>query len=217
MKRKPSPVTVYLPNGEIQIRSARSFRKPQLTKRVRLSQETRKKIGRGEHPHLTFPVDAPCPLEPGDVIQITPLLWIGITTISRALDHWAVDYVEHNERPRLLRERTHAADFDAMKERTEGKTDAEKDAMAAEESAYTTSTGSAMRGEPEAVPRDYTELLAAEASREELRPWETVMTEIERQIERAEEIPVSSKRRSELKFMRTQLQRMNEKIRRDAA
>lgn len=216
-KRKPAPVTVYMPDGGIQVRSARSFQKPKAKKQVRLTREIRSKINKGEHPRLTFPVDTACPVEAGDVIQITPLLWIGITTIGRALDHWAVDYIEHNERPRFLRARTHAADFDAMKERNKGKTDVEKDLAAAEESSYTTSTGSAMNSEPEAVPREYADQLAVEARAEELRPWEASRAVIEAEILRLEEDPTAGKRRSELRHLKNTLDRMDGKLRREAA
>lgn len=238
MKHKPAPIEVsFLPcprckiphhreipceqaeAAEIQIRSARSFKRPTTTKRVRLSRETRTKLTRGEHPLLTFMASVACPVQQGDVIQITPLLWIGITTIRRDLKkmEWIVDYVEHNERPRLLRQRTHALSFDAMKDRHAGKVDVIKDAEAAEESAYTTSTGSSMTNEPEAVPRDYAEKISIEAKREELRPWETAKQNIEAQITELEQDPVIGKRGSELRFMKTQLERIDQKVREDEA
>lgn len=216
---KPSQITVVTETGEIQVRSARSFQKPQTTKAVRLSRETRTKISRGDHPQLTFPMVKACPVESGDEIRITSLLHIEITKIKtdRMNQLYVVDYIEHNERPRLLRARAHAADFDAMKERIEGKSDSEKDELASEDSHYTTSTGSAMKGEPEAVPRRYQELLSEESHREGLRPWETARVEIEGQIARLEEDPLVGKRKSELKFLKTQLQRIDEKVRREAA
>ena len=75
----------------------------------------------------------------------------------------------------------------------------------------------AMAGEPEAVPRDYAEKLAVDSARHELKPWETARVEIEGQIARLEDDPLVGKRRSELKFLKTQLQRIDEKVRREAA
>lgn len=238
MKHKPAPIEVsFLPCprcklphhrdqaceqaeiAEIQIRSARSFKKPQTTKRVRLTREIRKKINAGEHPQLTFKVDIECPVQSGDVIQITALLWIGITKIRRDLKAmlWVVDYIEHNERPRFLRQRTHAADFKAMKERNEGKIDSEKDSDAAEESGYTTSTGSAMAAEPEVVPRDYQQQLTDQSKRDHLAAWEADQEIIREAISRLRDHPDVGQRGSELNLMEAQLRRIDVKVRRGQA
>jgi len=238
LKHKPAPIEVsFLPCprckiphhrevpceqaevAEIQIRSARSFKKPQATKRVRLSRETRKKINAGDHPQLTFDASIECPVKPGDIIQITALLWIEITKIRRDLKamRWIIDYIEHNERPRFLRQRTHAADFEAMRERNEGKIDSEKDSAAAEESGYTTSTGSAMSAEPEVVPRDYQQQLTADSRRQHLADWEADQMIIREAISRLRDNPAIKERDSELRFLETQLERIDVKVRRGQA
>ena len=215
--RKPSPVTVFKPDGEIQIRVARSFKKKLERKPVRLSRETRRKISGGEHPRLTFPFGKPCPVEPGDGIWITKLLWVEITKVDRdgLEERWVADYVEHNERPRLLRARTHAADFDAIKERLDGKIDKARDIEASEESGYTTSTGSAMKGEPEAVPREYQEQLSEGRRRDHLAAWEEQRAAIEEAVAKLRENPEIDN--VELGIFERRLKRIEKQIRRGQA
>lgn len=216
-KRKAAPVTILDPSGEIQIRAARSFKKTPKTKPVRLSREIRKKISAGDHPRLTFPFEKDCPVESGDRIWITRLLWIEITTVDRdGLERrWVADYIEHNERPRLLRARAHAADFDAMKDRLDGKVDRAKDVEAAEESGYTTSTGSAMKGEPEAVPREYQEQLSEGRRRDHLAAWEEQRTTIEEAVAKLRENPEINN--VELGIFERRLNRIEKQIRRGEA
>ena len=74
-----------------------------------------------------------------------------------------------------------------------------------------------MKGEPEAVPRQYQEELSEESRRDHLAIWEAERATIEASIARLRDNPAVAKRDSELRFMQTQLKRIDAKVRRGQA
>lgn len=157
--RRPAPVTVTRPDGSIETVPASRFRRKR-TYEFALTQDQRSALFRGESPRISVP-SGQCPFEPGDVYDVpgTKNLSLGIIGIAEGEGRDLLVYTVFDQRPRLLRASVHGVDFDSIRRSYDSRgvpsplEDADAVAQAAEESAYTTSPGAALSGEPEAIHR----------------------------------------------------------------
>ena len=157
MKRKPSPVTVTRPDGAVEIVPASRFRRKR-TYKFSLTQAQRRTLFDGGTPRITMPAGK-CPFEPGDIYDVpgTKNFSLGIIGVAEGDGTDVLIYRVIDGRSRLLRASVHGLDFDSIR-RSYDHTgvpspleDAAAVRQAAEESAYTTSPGASLKGEPEAI------------------------------------------------------------------
>jgi hypothetical protein len=116
-------------------------------RRLVLTRDARSQCFRGDWPSIVLPGDRPCTIEPGYRYDLGPELWLEITDKRRTAkgDHSLV-YMAHDRRdkPKLLRRVPPAHDLSADGRDRDSKgrlrpLDEDTQAVAAEESAYTSS------------------------------------------------------------------------------
>lgn len=132
----------------------------------RLSRKAREELFAGGAPRITVP-KGKSPFEPGDIYRVPGAsnLSLRITGIEEGKDEDTLLYSIEDARARLLRARPHATDFEAIRKSFDAfgypeEIDPAVAAQAAEESAYTTSPGASLRGEPAAISREDQEAMA---------------------------------------------------------
>lgn len=197
------------------IASARSLRsKANEAQQFKLTREQRQALYAGKHPRLTFDAMKPCPVEAGQIIELSTNLWLGIKSTKRVQEGrvfvWLIDYTAHQDRPRLLRASPHEIDFKAIKERKPLNHDEE--VRAAEESAYTSSSNAALKGAGEEISREDQERFTEAAKTETLAGLHKLWESLSAQLKDLEEHPDMAGASSELRFVRTKLQQIQEKI-----
>lgn len=182
-----------------------------------LSKAQRRQLFTGQSPRIAVPKGC-SPFAPGDVYQLpgSTRIWLGITGIEEGKDEDVILYTLYDETPRLLRAAPHGVDFEAIRRSFDGRgrpsplRDPEAVADAAEESAYTSSPGAALRVEGEAVSREEQERLTEESTAERRMRREQSIARIEVELEMLAANPDFSAEQSDVKYLRRKIQRWRE-------
>lgn len=217
-KRRSGPVTVTRPDGTIEQVPASRFRRKQAYE-FSLSQEQRQALFAGESPRITIP-SGKCPFEPGDVYDVpgTKNLSLGIIGVAEGHGLDVLIYAVYDQRPRLLRASPHGVDFDSIRRSYDATgvpsplQDADAVAQAAEESAYTTSPGAALKGEPEAIHKGAEEEVIRRRREKTERKIRAPLVEINRQLSDLEDDPAFTGQGSALRHLRKRLSRLEHDV-----
>jgi hypothetical protein len=218
-RRKPSPVDVTRSSGDTEKVPASRFRRQRRQVEFSLTAAQRKALFAGESPRIAVP-RGECPFQAGDVYDIpgTKNLWLGITGVAQGLLEDVLLYTVFDERPRLLRASVHGLDFDSIRRSMDPGgvptplQDAAAVANAAEESAYTTSPGAALSGEPEAIHRAAQEEVIRRSRDKRERLIRSPIAEVNALLAGLEDNPVFAKKGSELRFLRGRLARLETEL-----
>lgn len=216
-KRRPAPVLVTQPDGSTETVPASRFTRRRARRYVfSLTAAQRSALFAGEMPRITVPSDD-CPFEPGDVYEIpgTKNMAIGIIGIAEGGNGRDVLlYKVFDRRPRLLRASVHGVDFESIRRSFDDRgvpaplNDAAAVADAAEQSAYTSSPGASLKGEPEAISRADQEDQVQRAREKTERKIRSPIAAIEERLLDLEDDPLFAQQVSTLRFLRNRLARL---------
>ena len=216
VSRKATRVTITRPNGEVETAPASRFRRKP-TYVFRLDRRQRQALFSGETPRITVPAGE-CPFEPGDVYDVpgTRNLSIGIVGVAEGQGQDVLVYTVFDQRPRLLRANVHSVDFDSIRRSYDSKgvpkpmEDAAAVAQAAEESAYTTSPGASLRGEPEAIGKGQQEEQNQLRRDKRERKIRSPIADINGRLADLEDNPLFSSHGSTIRFLRNRLTKLEQ-------
>lgn len=221
-QRRPAPVTVTRPGGEIETVPASRFRRKRVWE-FSLTQVQRSALFRGESPRITVPAGQ-SPFVPGDVYDVpgTKNLSLGIIGIAEGEGEDALVYSVFDSRGRLLRASVHGVDFDSIRRSYDSRgvpqplQDEADVARAAEESAYTTSPGAALKGEPEAIHKSAEEDVIRRRREKVERKIRLPIAEINRQLSDLEDDPAFTGQGSTIRYLRGRLGKLAQEALREA-
>lgn len=221
-KRRPAPVTVTKADGSIEELPASRFRRKRRYT-FSLSAAQRSTLFAGGTPRITIP-SGECPFEPGDIYDIpgTKNLSLGIIGVAEGQGCDVLVYTVFDQRPRLLRASVHGVDFDSIRRSYDSKgvptplEDAGAVAQAAEESAYTTSPGAALKGEPEAIHRAAEEDVLRRKRQKRERQIRSPIAAINTSLSNLEDEPQFVTQVSTIQYLRKRLARLEQEALREA-
>lgn len=220
-QRRPAPVRITTADGETQTVPASRFRRKAVYE-FSLSSDQRSALFRGESPRITIPAGK-CPFEPGDIYDVpgTKNLSLGIVGLAEGEGLDVLIYTVYDQRPRLLRASVHGVDFDSIRRSYDSKgvpsplEDADAAAKAAEESAYTTSPGAALQGEPEAIHKAAEEEVIRRRREKAERKIRSPLAAVNSQLSDLEEDPAFSGQGGALRYLRKRLGRLEQDVLRE--
>ncbi|HEX7246444.1 MAG TPA: hypothetical protein VF245_12865 [Solirubrobacterales bacterium] len=215
-KRKPAPVTVTRPDGSIEQVPASRFRRKR-TYEFSLTQAQRSALFAGSSPRITVPAGE-SPFAPGDVYDVpgTRNLSLGIIGIAEGEGYDVLVYRVIDSRGRLLRASVHGVDFDSIRRSYDSRgvpqplQDEADVAQAAEESAYTTSPGAALKGEPEAISKAAEEDVLERKREKRERQIRSPIAEINRQLSDLEDNPHFTGQANDVRYLRKRVARLEQ-------
>lgn len=207
-RRAPAKVSVTTSTGDTTVVAASRFRRKK--KYVfSLTAAQRSALFAGGTPRITIP-SGECPFEPGDVYDVpgTRNLSLGIIGLAEGDGTDVLIYSVFDQRPRLLRASVHSVDFDSIRRSMDSRgvptplEDAAAVADAAEESAYTTSPGASLKGEPEAIGRAEHEELISRGRDKLERKIRSPIAEINQRLAALEDDPIFVGQASTIRYLR---------------
>lgn len=221
-KRRPAPVTVTRPDGSIETVPASRFRRKRRYE-FSLTAAQRSALFAGQSPRITMPAGE-CPFEPGDVYDVpgTKNLSLGIIGVAEGEGTDVLIYSVYDSRGRLLRASVHGVDFDSIRRSYDSRgvpsplEDADAVAKAAEESAYTTSPGAALKGEPEAIHKAAEEDVIRRKREKVERKIRSPIAAINKSLSDLEDDPAFTGQASTIRFLRGRLGKLEQDVLREA-
>lgn len=221
-KRRAAPVTVTGPDGAVQTVPASRFRRKRAYE-FSLTQEQRSAIFAGGSPRITMPAGE-FPFEPGEVYDIPGTLNIslGIIGIAEGEGQDVLIYRVIDTRSRLLRASPHGVDFDSIRRSYDSTgvpsplEDAAAVSQAAEESAYTSSPGAAVKGEPEAIHRAAYEDVVARKRQKRERLIRSPIAAINKSLSDLEEDSRFERQGNTIRYLRKRLAGLEQDALREA-
>jgi hypothetical protein len=189
---------------------------------LRLTKAQRSGLFAGEHPRISLTISEAAAVEVGDVHHLSSN--VAITVLGKQIRRGGtvvLDYMLRDDRPRLLRGSAKDIDFEQLRDDVDElghrrDLDPAERRRAAEDSGYTPSARAAMANEPEAVDQATQERLTKESRAGRLDRWEGGKLTLLETLEDLEGDPEVGRQSSKIRYLRSQIDELDRRIRREA-